>query len=75
MKTIIIDDGFMSFAESIAKCKFCTEVYPFDKIEKRFDKTDKDIIKMKCTCGKMNNITIDYKGDYIALNKEGGIVE
>lgn len=55
-------------AESQAICPYCEHKFPFDFIEKKWTRQEKQFIKIKCSCGKKVGITLDYRGDFVAYD-------
>ena len=67
MKAIPLENGILHLAESKAICPICNRNIPFEDIEDKFQKQDKDYIRMKCKCRKYIGITMTMEGDYVAF--------
>lgn len=67
MKTIQIPSGTMTLAESKAVCPHCGRHIPFDEIESKYMKADKDPIRIKCKCKRFIGVTMTWIGDFVAF--------
>lgn len=67
-KIIHVPGGTITMAESQAICPYCEHKFPFDFIEKKWTRQEKQFIKIKCSCGKKVGITLDYRGDFVAYD-------
>lgn len=67
MKTIQILAGTITLSESKAICPHCERHIPFEEIENKYMKADKDPIKMKCKCGKFIWVGMTWMGDFYAF--------
>jgi len=66
-KSIYIQDGILTLAESKAICPHCDRSIPFDEIESKYNKTDKAYMRFKCKCKRTIIITMNILGDFVAL--------
>ena len=66
MRTIILDNGILTLAESKAICPHCENSIEFEEIETKFMKQNKHYIRLKCKCKRFIEITQNIKGDFIA---------
>lgn len=70
MITIRISDGIIHLSESKAVCFECNEQIPFDAIDKKWQKSKKYTIKVKCKCGAKVDIAQSIDGDFISFKNE-----
>ena len=68
MKTIQLDNGILTLAESKAICPHCERRIAFDEIEDKFMKQSNYYIRLKCKCKRFIGITSNIRGDYVAYN-------
>jgi len=67
MKTIQIPNGIITLAESKAVCPHCERHIPFDEIENKYMKADKDPIRIKCKCKRFIGVAMTWIGDFVAF--------
>jgi len=63
-----MDGAIVTLAESKANCPHCERHIPFDEMEVKFDKQEKNTIRMLCKCRRFIGVTTDYRGDFVAFN-------
>ena len=67
MKTVTTDTGIITLSESKAVCPHCERKIPFEEIEEKWMKQDKDPIRMKCKCNRFIGVTMTWIGDFVAF--------
>lgn len=69
MKTVKIKGGFLSLAESKAKCIECGEVADFHVLEDKWNKAkNRHTMRHRCSCGNTMGIAVDMRGDFVSFN-------
>jgi len=66
-KSIYIQSGILTLAESKVICPHCKRSIPFDEIESKYNKTDKAYMKFKCKCKGVMIITMNILGDFVTV--------
>lgn len=66
MRAVQVPGGVLHLAESKAVCPHCKRNIPFDELEKKWTKQNKNHIRVLCKCRKYIGIAIDYKSDFVA---------
>lgn len=67
MKTIQIPTGIITISESKAICPHCKRHIPFEDIETKYMKSDKDPIRIKCKCKRFIGVTMNLIGDFVVF--------
>jgi len=66
-KSIYIQDGILTLAESKAICPYCKHSIPFTEIEAKHRETDNGYMRFKCKCKRFIGISTNFQGDFVAF--------